>query len=242
MVFLTVLYGSCFADNFSSELSEQPFKNLEQIENSKQLGNYISSYYKNPQPGEIPKLIGVLLGDRGFMNSFNAAVFMEFLTRVAKDNPDKIAGWFEQIKLPHNKLVLIYIAIWNSNTQQSRELLEKLAGSSNDELLSKIAKTISSRPPEEDVLDEKFFSFGWIDRAWAAYGASGSNEYLKKILMIISSKRSTKIDADDGLIKLATWSLNSMRKQDATVDEKVGTIIATNPELEYQADEKEIEL
>jgi len=36
-------------------------------------------------------------------------------------------------------------------------------------------------------------SGGWIDRAWAAYGANGNPEYLKRILMIASSKKLTEI-------------------------------------------------
>jgi len=239
--FLTILYCSCFADELSHQTAQQSFQSLEQIENPEQLGNYIANYYKNPKPGEIPKLVDILLGDKNFMNPFNAAVVMAFLTRVAKDNPEKIKEWFEQIKISSpNKLANIYRAIWDSDTQQSREFLEKLANG-DDKLLSGIAKKITSRPPEEDILDEKMLSGGWIDRAWAVYAASGDSEYLKRILMIISSKKLTEIYADDGLISMATWSLNSMRKKDKIVDEKVRAIIADNPKLEYRIDKKESE-
>ncbi len=125
----------------------------------------------------------------------------------------------------------------DSNTQQSKEFLEKLTNI-NDELLARIAQTIISQPPEEDVLEEKFLSGGWIDRAWAMCGASGDDRYLKKILMIASSKNFTEIYADDGLINMASWSLNSMLKQDKTVDEKIRAMIADNPKLEYHLDRK----
>ncbi|CAL7964278.1 hypothetical protein GAMM_60300 [Gammaproteobacteria bacterium] len=59
--------------------------------------------------------------------------------------------------------------------------------------------------------------------------------------MIASSKNSTEIYADDGLIDMATWSLNSMRKQDNIIDEKVRAIIADNPKLEYRISKKESE-
>ena len=81
-------------------------------------------------------------------------------------------------------------------------------------------------------------SGGWIDRAWAAYGANGNPEYLKRILMIASSKKLTEIYADDGLIDTATWFLNSMREQDNIVDEKIRAIIADNPKLEYRIAKK----
>lgn len=163
--FLTILYCSCFADELPHQTVQQSFQSLEQIENPEQLGNYLANYYKNPRPEEIPKFVDILLSDKEFLNPFNGAVVMAFLTRVAKDNPEKINGWFEQIKTSSpNKLVYIYWAIWDSDTQQSREFLKRLENS-DDKLLSGIAKEITSRPPEEDILDEKMLSGGWIDRA-----------------------------------------------------------------------------
>ena len=222
-------------------MTQQSPQNLEQIESLEQLGKYVTNYYKNPQPGEMPKFIDILLGSKKFLTPFNGAIFMTFLTRIAKDNPEEIEGWFKQIKISDpNKLACIYRAIWDSNTQQSREFLEKLTNSKN-KVLSRVAKNITSRPPEEDLLDEEMLSGGWIDMAWAAYAASGDREYLKRILMIISSKNSTEIYADDGLINMATWSMNSMREQDKVVDEKVRSIIADNPKLEYRMDKEESE-
>jgi len=137
--FLIILYCPCFADELPHQTASQSFQSLEQIENSEQLGDYLSNYYKNPRSEEIPKFVDILLGNKEFLNPFNGAVVMTFLTMVAKDNPEKINGWFEQIKTSSpNKLAYIYCAIWDSDTQQSREFLKRLEHS-DDKILSGIA-------------------------------------------------------------------------------------------------------
>lgn len=57
--------------------------------------------------------------------------------------------------------------------------------------------------------------------------------------MIAASKNFTEIYADDGLISMARWSLNSMREQDNIIDEKIMAMIADNQKLEYRIDKKE---
>jgi hypothetical protein len=236
--FLTILCNFCFADE--PQPIQPIYQNLEQIENLEQLGNYIANYYKNPEPQKIPKFIDILCGDKDFLDSFSGAPIMTFLTRVVKDNPEKIKEWLEQIKTSDlNKLFYIYQAIWDSDTQQSRAFLQGLTNNA-DRLLARVARKITSRPPEEDVLTEKMLSGGWIDRAWAAYAANGDNNYLKRILKIAASKNFTEIYADDGLVDMAIWSLNSMRKKDKIVDEKVISLINENPKLEYRTNKEEL--
>lgn len=234
-IFTILLCCNCFA-------SEAPKPKVQESSVLNKVDGYMTGYYKHPQPNKLPWFINTVISHKEFFNLDQGvgSIIAAFITEVAKNNPEKIYLWMQQIKaVADNEHKLIYQAIWDSNTQQSKRYLKELAKSDNKQV-SNVAKQVMKKPPE-DILNKKIDGLV-LDQLWASYEASGNDKYLIRILEVANEDpkkyefklRDKELVTIDVLnIAAATWSLNSKRNQDKEIDNKIKKIIASKPELDY---------
>lgn len=191
------------------------------------LGNWITYYYKNPEPELVASAIQSLQ-TTGYFNKDSAAAPMStFLGTIFSNNKNKIQEWVAIFK-PYNdkeKLILIY-ALWYSNTDISNKHLKALKSSNiHAELIEKLLTS-----PAKGVENMQITGPAVLDMLWGAFQATGDTRYIDRIITVlpyVNVKGDTARLLTGGA---AQWSLTSNAVQHDIVYEHCNMVLDNQPE------------
>jgi len=210
---------------------------------AKQMGliNWMVSYYQNPKPTNFPEKL-VAFSKAGFFNEEKRQFpFLGFASAVFHDNTSRIKTWIHEIdKLPQNHKKIILLALWLSNTEESKDLFQ----------LKKYKEVIKGEnyynfetnkaPPNLDFIDRLYG--GFLDIQWGRFLATGKKEYIRLIIgsldygdswgagekysKPLTEEQKTEIIREANF-KAALWSLQSNCKMHPLVKQYCSEIYET---------------
>jgi len=251
-LFLLLCCGCFFATVASATEAERQLTPKEvELQLTPKIKEFARGYYKNPKHDQIPTFISEN-PEISSSTLYIAEYFASFITAVAKKNPEKIDSWMKQIKFKNSlERTLIYRAIRDSNTKEATEYLNKLKTGGDKEILD--ALELATASPKRDILKQEISydlgeDLGIVDHLWISYDASGNGEYLVKILEYVTQDptifsrllhKKTEDPKNDKEFHKGLWidivigSIESRRRKDKDLSEKIDEIIKSKPEWSF---------
>jgi len=86
--------------------------------NQADIANWITYYYMHPQPDDIPARVREMAALSVFRKESAAPPVVAFLAEVFRENPSRIAGWFESLRNTSPDARLAIIRPLGSRTQK----------------------------------------------------------------------------------------------------------------------------
>lgn len=199
--------------------------------NAANLDNWITYYYTHPQPDGIPARVREMGALGLFRNRNDYAPMVAFLAEVFRQNPNRIAGWFESLQntSPDVRSAIIRAA-WESNTKAGTAVLTSLRAQKERDFALKIRK---QKPI--DLAKDRIDSPDFLDMLWATFFASGKAWPVQRIIGVLSWKVPAAGAANSTgvilIIAAARWSLSANAFQHRRVYEICqNTLPKLNPE------------
>lgn len=200
-----------------------------------QFGNWTQTYYTDPTPNELPKMINLAIQCKSFDREHEHNIrqgepnyispMPYFFAQIFAAHPDKIESWMTQIKFTSDyQEKIIYSALWESNTHVGEKYLTQIASGNTHS--AKIAKKIMANP-RQNIL-QKAITPESLDELWASFFATGDAQYIARIIstlswqsLLISDEPLTKENFYKTVAYLAAkWSLYANAKQDPNIRKK----------------------
>ncbi len=195
------------------------------------LDNWITYYYMHPQPDDIPARVREMAALGLFRKQTDDAPMVAFLAEVFRQNPNRIAEWFESL---HNTSPDVRSAIiraaWESNTKEGTAVLNALGTQKERDFALQVRK---QKPI--DLAKDQIDSPAFLDMLWATFFASGKAWPVERIIGVLSWKVPAEGAANRTgvilIIAAARWSLSSNAFQHRRVYEICrNTLPKLNPE------------
>jgi len=188
--------------------------------------DWLTFYYRDPRPDQVVAQLKAWSSEGTLQDANARAPLTGFLSQIFRQNADKLQDWRLQLKgLPKEDLELINMAIWMSNTKESKELLQK-----------EIPKAFKDKSPP-DILTLKLDSPSALDLLWGYFFATGDSKALRRIVaMFRYADAPTKLEGIPKdrsplyviLPKAAKWSISSNARQHPKVMEDCKKILASD--------------
>ncbi len=199
--------------------------------NSADITNWITYYYMHPQPDDVPARVREMAALGVFRKESAAPPVIAFLAEVFRENPSRIAGWFETLRniSPDARLAIIRAA-WESNTKEGAAALNALGAQKERDLASQIRK---QKPI--DLAKDQIDSPAFLDMLWGTFSASGKAWPVERVIGVVSWKVPAEGTPNRTnvllIIGAARWSLSSNAFQHRRVYEICqNTLSNLNPE------------
>ena len=206
--------------------------------NQADIANWISHYYIHPQPDDIPARVREMTALGVFRKESAVPPVVAFLAEIFRENPSRIAGWFESLRntSPEARSAIIRAA-WESNTKEGTAALNALVAQKEQDLALQIRKQ-KRIDLEKDQIDSPAF----LDMLWGTFSASGKAWPVERIIGVLSwdlpaegTPNRTNVLL---IIGAARWSLSSNAFQHRRVYEICqNTLPKLNAEGRQQLDE-----
>ena len=134
-------------------------------------GNWLTGYYRNPQPTRFVDEVRTLINSGSFSKETAQPPLIVFLGRVIAANPTKIESWMAALNdlSPAGK-DLLYAALWFSGTEEAKQYLATHG----------IKDYTGKNPP--DVLKMEIDSPTVVEMLWGWYFATGDEAAIRRII------------------------------------------------------------
>ena len=147
---------------------------------------WLETYYLDPQPSELPRVINALSRSGYFEQAGHTAVAIGFLSTVFAQNPERVDRWLMELNgLPIAHQRLIAAALWQAGHPLGSEMLNTLAQSSS--LRVEVQRRASR--PSVAILDTPVLSPSSMNLQWGAFLATGDERHIVAILDGIGADR-----------------------------------------------------
>lgn len=190
-----------------------------------QLDEWMTYYYLDPRPDEVPEVLREIAKQGLFNNDDAQAPLSGFFAEVFRANPDRLAEWIKPFRGVPDRHV-IYSGLWMANSKQGKAALESLAKAARADEGKRLHALAVSVPPTLQAMS--IDSPAALDFLWGSFMASGSEE---PVLRIISQMKraNTKGNIAETLIGgAAQWSVSANARQHPKVLRIVTASVATS--------------
>ena len=175
-----------------------------------QLDEWMTYYYLDPAPSEIPKALQAVSA-RGFFENDNVqAPLSGFFAEVFKANPGKLQEWVKPyIGVPRRHI--LYSALWMANSNEAKVALEQLAKGAAPEEAAQLRKLAASTPPT--ISSMEIDSPAALDYLWGCFMATGSDT---PVLRIIDQIKLANVKGNVAVMMIgsaAEWSVSANARQ-----------------------------
>lgn len=196
------------------------------IGNLDYFNNWTEVYYTNPQPEQVPQFIAICLKE-DWLNEcniqkirptslespeerkkYNPSIFT--LSQLFRKHSEKVWDWMKELKnLQEKPLRGLIDAVWMSNTEQGRKVLERFRDSPYK--ISTYAEEVLQRPVIDiDSLQPIYPAhFDWL---WAAFSITGNLNYIGKLIdsiPIIKQQNHIPLQERHVYVLSITWSIEA---------------------------------
>ena len=192
---------------------------------------WMTFYYKNPQPEGLPEEVRQLSRAGQIKNSTQPPI-SAFLSQIMAQNPKRIAAWMASLDdLPVADKKALYLAIAYSHTAEGAKFFEE-----------KGLKEYQTQAPE--ILEMEVNNPETLDMLWGYFMATGKEAPIRRIVSAFNLSpyagaleryiTSKKTEADkkaaslDVALQAACWSLRSNCKEHPRVREICDALLAGN--------------
>ncbi|WP_419787357.1 hypothetical protein [Pseudodesulfovibrio sp.] len=181
------------------------------------------NYYLNPKPKKLAEWLQAVAIEptpEGQDDTIPAFFFGEALRR----NPEQCANIKKVILETDAEAIqrLGILSLWVANVEASREALTAICKQTNDTALVDAVNSLLQQEPRE-AIRTPIVNAADLDRLWMVFAATGDIQTVQRIMSIgryNPDKVLGKVSMDNFLlIKVARWSLFSVAKNNALVDE-----------------------
>jgi hypothetical protein len=173
-----------------------------------QLEQWISYYYKNPQPNITPMAIDALRKGGYLSTERSVEPISVLLSFIFRFNPEKIETWLAPFReIPNHEKLVIAQALWYSNTLQARNYLATMLETANNELKELINSLLRESPQEIDQIPIFYPSI--LDMLWAAFMATGDEKYVIRLMSVLPYVNAKDNPTKQMIGDTAKWSLMS---------------------------------
>lgn len=133
--------------------------------------DWLTFYYRNPRPDQLIAQLKAWSAEGTLQDSNARAPLLGFLSQVFHQNPQQLQDWYLQTRsLPAKDQELITMALWMSDSAESKALLKK-----------EMPKAFAGKTPP-DILQLKLDSPSTLDLLWGYYFATGESKVLRRII------------------------------------------------------------
>lgn len=171
--------------------------------------DWLESYYLNPTPEKLVGQMKDWAQDGTLDNDHAKPALIAFLSQVIRQNPDKLAEWYDQLRgLDPSQMQVFHTAMLFSRTKEADELMRQTFGNAYDEQKAETKKIL------EMPLDKE----GTVDMIWGFFYATGSETAIRRIVTCFRFKdapdKPEGVDVPDGYVplykSLPTFAFNSL--------------------------------
>ncbi|MBX9879549.1 MAG: hypothetical protein K2Y22_13895 [Candidatus Obscuribacterales bacterium] len=186
-----------------------PVKEIKTIDD---LSRWMNYYYLHPQPELMITAVDYIqknkLARPDARNSLIA-----FFSQLIAQNPQRLAAWTEHFKsMDDNMKGVLWTAMWQADTPESKKQLAVLTKSLNPEMQKATSKLPAAIAIEKMPIDGPAV----LDRLWSCFCATGDDRYVKRIIEVLpppntngSAKVTGSVASDMMRAGAAKWSLTS---------------------------------
>ncbi|MFO1450548.1 MAG: hypothetical protein U1F61_20485 [Opitutaceae bacterium] len=147
---------------------------------------WLSGYYKDPQPAELPKAVSSLSRAGYFEGEGQPAQAIGFFSTVFASNPGLVDYWFSQFRtLPVRHQRMLASALWYAGDPRGESLLREMSINSSPEIRDGIDRLLTSNA--KPIVLTPVLSESSMNLQWGAFLASGREEYITNILAAVGS-------------------------------------------------------
>lgn len=178
------------------------------FKSDEEAGNWVTYYYKDPSPTNIPDAIQYMSLHGWFDNEKSIAPVFGFLAGGFKNNPEQVPGWVNKLSdLNESHFSVVVLGLWYADLPDSQkrvyELLEK-----NPKLKEELSYLYKGAPMPIDKIPLEQGS--WVlDALWGNFMATGNK---KPVVRIMSALPWIDVKGDVNRLLIggaARWSLTS---------------------------------
>lgn len=147
---------------------------------------WLESYYLNPQPAELGRVVHALSRNGYFEKPGHTAIAIGFLSTVFAQNPTRVDAWlleFNGLPISHHRLIAS--ALWQAGNPMGSELLREFSRSSS---VGAEVRRLADRPAPS-VADTPVLSPSSMNLQWGAFLATGDERHVVAILDGIGADR-----------------------------------------------------
>ncbi|HWA10328.1 MAG TPA: hypothetical protein VG838_12820 [Opitutaceae bacterium] len=146
----------------------------------------LETYYTNPQPAELPRLVQALSREGYFEKPGHTAVAIGFLATLFARNPERVDAWllgFNGLPLAHHRLIAA--ALWQAGNPLGADMLRHLGEFTP--VRNEVARLADT--PSIDVANTPVLSPSSMNLQWGAFLATGDERYIVNILDALGTDR-----------------------------------------------------
>ncbi|MCG8643900.1 MAG: hypothetical protein MI862_29535, partial [Desulfobacterales bacterium] len=149
-----------------------------------ELINWMQFYYTDPSPNAFPNWLKRLSAEGLLRDEKRQFPFLGFAATIFEANARKVPEWIEGIDaLPKKDRKTVYIALWLSNTKESRNLLSDVSRRRLLETRNYFNFQTEHQPPKLNEIDKYW---GFLDIQWGWFLASGAKEPVENITSVLT--------------------------------------------------------
>ena len=177
-----------------------------ELASPEQLEQWMTYYYLDPTPGEIPKALEAVSTLGLFENDAVQAPLSGFFAEVFRANPAALHEWVKPfVGVP--KRHILYSALWMAGSTESKAALAELALGALPEEARQLKSLAESTPPTINSMEVN--SPAPLDYLWGCFMASGAED---PVLRIIDQVKLVNVKGDAATMMIggaAQWSLSA---------------------------------
>jgi len=179
-----------------------------------ELSQWMTYFYLKPDRERVPAAVQYYANSDLFQKKNTRAPMATFIACQFKRDPEVMERTFKQVAAEGsaNAKTFLMNALWFTNTERSRQLLDKAGtGWSLEETTQAIYQQIKGVAPYDPLHDEISNGRG-LDQLWAIFMATGDAAPVKRIIDVLP--RLVESHDEDIIIGgAARWSLTSNARQ-----------------------------
>ncbi len=229
-----LLYGVLTSNNVMSQ--NELICSIQDIKTEADLSNWSQYYYLHPRPDLTIKAL-LFAEKEGFLDNRDACLPLIALTsQIVRQNPKQLPAWVQELnpmKTEHKKL--IWKALWQSNTAESRSAANLLA---QDFPINERPPLLTQSSPSPQPIEKIELSPPVLDMLWANFFATGDERYVVRIMSALPYLRKETLDTSKMITAgVASWSLASNAHQHKRVMSICLAALQRHPEWKPELEE-----
>jgi len=185
-----------------------------------EFGEWVTYYYRNPQPERLPAGIEYYAGSSLFGNAKGRIPMAQFAAEVIRDEAGLSDQLVERATEGESEVLRAFTlhVLWLVDTDAARQRLDEAGAAWGDAARGVVEQMRKDRPV--DLFSTRIASDSDLDRLWGIFLATGSVKPVEKVASLLASEFT---DAETLRIRdAARWSLLSNAAQHERVRRYVG--------------------
>jgi hypothetical protein len=192
--------------------------------------SWFAFYYKAPHPERVTASLRFMKRHK-YLDEYPDIASI-FLSHVMAANPDRIPGWLdtEWRDLGETEWSVILIALWMSDTKDSRALIGRYLDRAEPAHRSRIRDLQDQTPEHIDPLKTEIVDPRQINLVWAAFSATGDERYVRRVIDEVHNYGAVRNETEAAIGEAAIMTLANNALQHDVVAKLCDRLDNTHPD------------